>query len=314
MSTSIKQHIALYFFVICSIASWSQSNTRLGYRINGEWLTFVFNVEDYSNITDFNIPVQSVFVAGEFNDWSPDAWKMQPMDNGTYELTKPLSDFTGDFDWEFKFVVNGEHWAEPTEEFENKITARTKYGDEMHVYNLRLYSAFATKYGNVTFHLKGYKNARKVIVSGTFNRWDETNFIMNADEDGWTVTLQLRPDTYEYKFIVDGKWIIDPQNPDVTENKYGGLNSVITITKIVEFKLWGYQSASTIILSGDFNDWSEDQLKMQKKDGYWLAQVELTGGKHHYKFIVDGEWMTDPFNSVAEYDGEGNINSVKMVK
>ena len=314
MKILIKTHIILFLIGLLSFSAVAQSKTRLGYRINGDWLTFVFNVEDYSNITDFNIPVREVYVAGEFNDWSPNSWLMQRVENGNYELTKPLSDFTGDFDWEFKFVVNGEHWAEPTDEFENKITARSKYGDEMHVYNLRLYSAFATKYGNVTFNLKGYKSADNVIVSGTFNRWDETNFVMLPTDDGWTVTLQLRPDRYEYKFIVDGQWIEDPDNPSLVENDHEGYNSVIEVTKMVDFKLWGYEYAGTVILSGDFNDWNEQEIKMHKQDGYWMTTVELTGGKHHYKFIVDGEWMTDPYNSVAEYDGRGNINSVCMVK
>ncbi|MEM1001312.1 MAG: glycogen-binding domain-containing protein, partial [Bacteroidota bacterium] len=174
--------------------------------------------------------------------------------------------------------------------------------------------AFATKYGNVTFNLKGYKNAASVLVTGSFNRWDETNFKMDKVENGWTITLQLRPDRYEYKFIVDGEWLADPNNPDLVENEYHGSNSVINVTKIVEFKLWGHEDAEEVFLSGDFNDWSPETLQMEKRDGYWLSKVELSGGKHHYKFVVDGEWMTDPFNSVAEYDGRGNINSVCMVK
>ena len=46
----------------------------------------------------------------------------------------------------------------------------------------------------------------------------------------------------------------------------------------------------------------------------WIFTTQLSGGKHHYKFIVDGNWYLDPSNSVKEYDGSGNINSVKMVK
>ncbi|TMM28695.1 hypothetical protein FDT66_13800 [Polaribacter aestuariivivens] len=35
---------------------------------------------------------------------------------------------------------------------------------------------------------------------------------------------------------------------------------------------------------------------------------------YHYKFIVDGSWELDPNNSIKEYDGNGHINSVIMVK
>lgn len=67
-------------------------------------------------------------------------------------------------------------------------------------------------------------------------------------------------------------------------------------------------------MSGSFNGWNEHKLKMQKTDNAWVKTINLNGGKHHYKFIVDGEWITDPDNSVKEYDYSGNINSVKMVR
>lgn len=311
---TLKLHSILCVISFLSLSLCAQSKTRLGYRIQGEELIFVFNVEDYGNITDNNIPVRQVFVAGEFNNWSPNSWLMQKKPSGTYELSKPLSDFTEDFDWEFKFVVNGEHWAEPTEEFENIIRARNRFGMKMQVYNLRLYTAFATDYGNVTFKLKGHQDAKEVLLTGTFNRWDESNFQMIPTPWGWTVTLQLRPDRYEYKFIVDGEWLPDPNNPDKVQNEYDGYNSVINVTKIVEFKLRGYDKAKEVFLSGDFNNWDEKDLPMKKKNGYWWVAVELSGGKHHYKFIVDDEWITDPYNSVVEYDDHGNINSVYMVR
>ena len=80
------------------------------------------------------------------------------------------------------------------------------------------------------------------------------------------------------------------------------------------FRLCDFENANTVILSGDFNDWSEEDYKMTKTDNCWTYTKRLSGGKHHYKFIVDGQWITDPHNSVKEYDGEGNINSVCMVK
>jgi 1,4-alpha-glucan branching enzyme len=108
--------------------------------------------------------------------------------------------------------------------------------------------------------------------------------------------------------------MIDPENPEKTPNEYEGYNSVIHVTKTVEFKLNGYGDAQRVILSGDFNNWSQTELPMKKKNGYWVKVLELPGGKHHYKFIVDGEWITDPDNSVLEYDDQGHVNSVCMVK
>jgi hypothetical protein len=42
--------------------------------------------------------------------------------------------------------------------------------------------------------------------------------------------------------------------------------------------------------------------------------MKLEPGKYFYKFIVDGDWITDPGNQNAEDDGHGNINSVLVVE
>ncbi|MDH7914371.1 hypothetical protein [Winogradskyella sp. SYSU M77433] len=314
MKTQQKYSLFLFIFII-SLSSFSQSKTKKGYDIKGEEVTFIFNLKDYPNIENNGDSVDDVFVSGEFNNWAKDQWRMTKLNDTLYTLKKDLSDFTTDFDWEFKFIVNSEHWAEPTSDFKNATDAMSDQGWYYGVYNLKLYSAFATDYGNITFRLKGYENAKKVILSGTFNRWDETGFKMKRTEDGWKVTLQLRPDIYQYKFIIDGNfWLTDPQNPSKTENEFGGYNSVIDVQKNVKFRLCDYQDAEIVILSGDFNNWSEHEFEMQKVDGCWIYNQRLSGGKHHYKFIVDGEWITDPINTVKEYDDEGNINSVCMVK
>lgn len=286
-----------------------------GYKIEGEEVIFIFDVNDYPNIKNNGDTIDFVCVSGEFNDWAKDQWKMTKVSDEIFELRKELSFFTSDFDWEFKFIVNAEHWAEPSADFENIVDAIDYKGHNLMVYNLKLYSAFATDYGNVTFKLKGYKDAESVILSGTFNRWDESGFVMKPTDSGWEITLQLRPDIYQYKFIIDKQhWIEDPQNPSVVENEFGGYNSVIDVQKIIEFQLCDYADAESVILSGDFNDWSEEDFEMTRVNNCWTYKVKLSGGKYQYKFIVDGKWITDPENSVKEYDNKGNINSVCMVK
>lgn len=310
----IKQHIVYFVFLMSALGIVAQNNTKKGYDIQGKVVTFIFNVKDYPNIENNGDTVDDVFVSGEFNNWAKDQWKMNKVNDSIYTLKKDLSDFTSDFDWEFKFIVNSKHWAEPSRAFNNITDAKSDDGWYYGAYNLKLYSTFATDYGNVSFKLKGYKDAEKVILSGTFNRWDETGFKMKPTDDGWQVTLQLRPDIYQYKFIVDGHWITDPHNPSKVENEYDGYNSVIDVQKNVTFRLCDYQDAETVILSADFNNWSENKFKMKKVDGCWVFHQKLSGGKYHYKFIVDGKWITDPANSVKEYDYDGNINSVCMVK
>lgn len=54
--------------------------------------------------------------------------------------------------------------------------------------------------------------------------------------------------------------------------------------------------AKTVVLAGDFNDWSTTSHPMKRgRDQVWIAEVELPPGRHEYKFVVDGkEWWNDP--------------------
>jgi len=81
----------------------------------------------------------------------------------------------------------------------------------------------------------------------------------------------------------------DPANPEKRRNQYSTFNSVLRVTKSVRFELEGYQDARTVILSGSFNDWNDKALKMRRTETGWALEVPLTGGKHLYKFIVDGK-------------------------
>lgn len=45
-----------------------------------------------------------------------------------------------------------------------------------------------------------------------------------------------------------------------------------------------------------------------------MCRLNLKPGRYVYKFIVDGEWMTDPAHPLKEDDGGGNINSVVVVE
>jgi hypothetical protein len=80
------------------------------------------------------------------------------------------------------------------------------------------------------------------------------------------------------------------------------------------FRLKGYPRAHIVELAGSFNNWKRSQLIFGREGDDWVTRVDLQPGKHTYKFIVDGEWIVDPSNPVTENDGNGNVNSVLIVK
>jgi len=319
----IKLHIIYFIIAFVSFNAFSQKEEFKGYKIEGDSVVFSFDVRDYKKFTqehtgqinDFqDFDIENVVVSGEFNLWSTDHWKMKQVDEYRYELRKSISDFTDEFSWEFKFVINNSFWAEPSKNDPN-VSKAIKDGRKLRsVYNLKMYTAYPDENGNASFKLKGYKDAKKVIIAGSFNKWDDRLFKMNKTESGWELTLQMKPDIYQYRFIVDGQWIEDPDNNNKIINEYLEYNSVINIKEYTTFKLRGYTDAKKVILTGSFNNWNENEFTMRKMDYGWKYVIPLSGGKYHYKFIVDGEWITDPNNTVKEHDGEGHVNSVCMVK
>ena len=319
----LKSYILFFILTLSCLSFYAQKGEVKGYRIEGDEIVFTFDKRDYEKITDEknqkrmdfdDFDIRNVVVSGEFNLWSRDAWKMKKVSKNIYELRKKVVDFNDNFEWQFKFVINNNFWAEPSEDVANIAPAVKENGQRLDTYNLMFMNAFVSKKGNAKFYLDGFSDASKVILAGSFNKWNESLFEMKKTNSGWELTLQLRPDIYQYKFIVDGEWHEDPSNPNKTKNEFHGYNSVVEIQTKVDFILYGYHDAKEVILAGDFNDWSEEQCKMIKTDKGWTSSIPLTGGKYHYKFIVDGEWMTDPYNKVREYDDKGNINSVRMVR
>ncbi|MBN1223717.1 MAG: hypothetical protein JXB23_10730 [Candidatus Aminicenantes bacterium] len=68
---------------------------------------------------------------------------------------------------------------------------------------------------NTRFELKGYQDAKFVCVVGI--GWlPISNFLLKTD-DGWAADFALPPGKNHYAFLVDGKTVFDPANPEKEE-------------------------------------------------------------------------------------------------
>ena len=85
--------------------------------------------------------------------------------------------------------------------------------------------------GNTTFRLEGYSDASIVALAGSFNNWNQSQFIFGKEGNEWICRIDLEPGKHAYKFIVDGNWLLDPANPNTEDDDYGVKNSVIVVTK-----------------------------------------------------------------------------------
>jgi len=76
---------------------------------------------------------------------------------------------------------------------------------------------------------KGSGGAKIVAVAGSFNGWNQSQFLFARIDGEWVCRINLPPGRYLYKIIVDANWIVDPAN-DVTErDDRGNVNSVLTV-------------------------------------------------------------------------------------
>jgi len=105
----------------------------VGYRIDGKEVVFTFDRTQYEfaargdngqRVAMAGVPLAElagVAVAGEFNGWSTDAWMMEPVEPGVYELRRPLGQFREYGSWAFKFVIDGMLWVEPPSSAPNVV-------------------------------------------------------------------------------------------------------------------------------------------------------------------------------------------------
>ncbi len=83
--------------------------------------------------------------------------------------------------------------------------------------------------GNTVFWLDAFPDAKLVTVAGSFNSWDSFHTLLRPSDEGWTTAIDLPPGEYEYKFVVDGNWILDPKNPRKKSGNDNNVNSLLTV-------------------------------------------------------------------------------------
>ena len=195
-----------------------------------------------------DIKATSVFLAGNFNNWSTSAMPMQLVD-GIWQLAITLEPGS----YQYKFVINGTTWKEDPEApsyvddgfgGKNGAFVLTKDGKvepvggqvpstsqmlkDYEPNSARKDTIYVDQDGYVVIRL--YTDAKRVFIAGTFNNWNEKDTEAYFVEDGiWEAVLELNPGIYEYKFIVDGNWVIDPNAFAYVDDGFGGKNGAFEV-------------------------------------------------------------------------------------
>ncbi|WP_207431089.1 hypothetical protein [Sabulibacter ruber] len=249
----------------------------------------VFRLNSFQN-------AKRVYLAGSFNNWRERNLQMTKTARG-WEL--PL--FLAQGSHVYKFIVDG-RWYHDTTNPETVPDGHNGVNSILRIGPTHL------------FKLDGYTNAREVFLAGNFNNWRDFELPMKKTPSGWELPYSIGPGNYEYKFKVDGKWVLDPSNPLKVKNNEGTGNSYLILSPNHTFRLKNYGQAKAVYLAGDFNNWDPNALLMKKEGNDWVFSLHLPVGKNRYKFIVDGEWIIDPDNKLWEQNEHQTGNSIIWVE
>lgn len=229
-------------------------------------------------------------------------WILEANDKHNFIISKELKSFKDNFNIADKHLYIGQ------ENFALRFPVESP--NVLYGYNdFRGKFSFRQEDSVVTFYLKGYEKARRVVLSGSFIEWSPDEIRMTKVDSGWIHQLKLRPGKYWYKFIVDGSWITDPDNTHEEHDGLGNVNSTFFVYNHL-FRLDGHHNAREVFVTGSFNNWDKGQLRMSRTTSGWEFPVYIANGTHTYRFVVDGKWMTDPANEEKMKNENGEFNSV----
>lgn len=76
----------------------------------------------------------------------------------------------------------------------------------------------------------------EVGLAGDFSEWQI--LVMENVGGNYVLNLDIPPGTYAYKFIVDGRWIADPNCTASAEDPFGGVHSLLVVEASTQGKSW----------------------------------------------------------------------------
>lgn len=245
----------------------------------------MFHLDNYQN-------EKRVYVAGSFSNWQDGKLAMRQTSTG-WQLPIYLAEGT----YTYRFIADGKWFEDPGNN--NKLP--NEFGEFNSV--LQVGKPYL-------FRLNGFAEAKKVLLTGSFNFWRKDELFMKKTGSGWELPYTLGAGNFEYRFIVDGAEIADPENDVLSGSDRYKANSVLILEPNYTFRLKGYPTARTVILAGDFNQFNTDAFVMKREGDEWIFTLHLSAGKHLYKFIIDGTWIIDPENKLWEENEFGTNNSI----
>lgn len=242
-----------------------------------------------------------MLLKGNYTAAIKNGWNVKAKNN-TVELNRPLSDVNESQQLTPYLLSSTIYKSNSRPGYPTEVASGVNsFGNRVSVHELSS--------GLTRFFIPGNQQAKRVLLSGNFNNWSTIKGIMNRTDSGWVADIRLEQGKYAYKFIVNGNWTPDLNNNLLEDDGVGNNNSIYYRYNYT-FKLAGYQSAKKVSVAGGFNKWTE--LNMRPKDGGWEISLYLHDGNYLYRFMVNGNWITDPANKITQLQNK-QLSSVLLL-
>jgi len=178
--------------------------------------------------------------------------------------------------------------------------------------------------GSITFIYRGHVK-KSIFIAGSFNSWNNQQYRLQKKvdiKDGrtvvfWSVNIKLphNKNPYRYLYYIDGKWRLDPKNPQTEKNTLGQSFSLInTKGYIPKSKIAVKQSDGSYIfyykpkqneiiddnlfLAGNFNEWNTQMYPLNKiSDNCYAIRLYLSPGKYYYAFAKNNSLIIPEYAS-----------------
>ncbi|MDX2176463.1 MAG: thioredoxin family protein [Candidatus Sumerlaeia bacterium] len=159
------------------------------------------------NVTIEKSGVQKLFLVGDFCDWREQAIPMVRMGSSRWTTTLYLEDGL----YDYRLLADGTTWSFDEA---NPLRRHNSYNDFNSVLMVGEHQSSPKITGrdiSFTFYDAA---AQRVAVAGTFTDWQQVEMFRHPTDTGvWGAKFKgLAPGKHEYKLVVDGRWINDPEN------------------------------------------------------------------------------------------------------
>jgi 1,4-alpha-glucan branching enzyme len=74
------------------------------------------------------------------------------------------------------------------------------------------------------------EQVREICLAGDFNQWKVCDAPLSRVAEGvWSITIDLPRGRHEYMFVIDGKWVTDPNAMGYSTDGFGNRNALLVV-------------------------------------------------------------------------------------